>query len=530
MSATVRQAGIRLSLQGAQEVTRGLREVGDAGERNLERVTQSAGAAGAALRLLGPILGGLGAGLGIGSVVGLAQDWAVRMGRDLLGVGEAAERARVSSEAFLASLADEGQGARNVIREINDLLLTSAQRAANAANAQRQALADTAAARLGFAMANQEQTAFALPEIERRIAEAERTLAAQRQTIEGGRRQGRMMPDAEGAAMFQNAEIDRLRAERNNLLVRMRADEGTIRELQAGMAGLAALPPVTAGGGAAGGRGGGRAAAPRDTSAQDAARAEAERERLLNDLNAYNQGLNLQAAGLSAAGPVLDAYTREMERLDAFLRAGAITQDDFAERVRVASEALEGQIDQASRAGRAVNELGRDMSRFGASAVSDLAKAAIAGKNLGDTFSNLAGRLGDLFLNRAFQQLFGGGGKGGGFDIFGTIFGAVGGAFGGLGGGAGGGGASVGFRANGGPVEAGRPYIVGERRPELFIPRSSGTVMPSAGGGAPVVVNQTLNFGSDISRAEFERRAQQIERRTFAAVVEARREDRKFLA
>jgi hypothetical protein len=37
----------------------------------------------------------------------------------------------------------------------------------------------------------------------------------------------------------------------------------------------------------------------------------------------------------------------------------------------------------------------------------------------------------------------------------------------------------LGFRAEGGPVQAGRPYIVGERGPELVIPRMSGTVVPN---------------------------------------------------
>jgi hypothetical protein len=37
----------------------------------------------------------------------------------------------------------------------------------------------------------------------------------------------------------------------------------------------------------------------------------------------------------------------------------------------------------------------------------------------------------------------------------------------------------LGFRAEGGPVSAGRPYIVGERGPELVIPSSSGMVIPN---------------------------------------------------
>ncbi|WP_438482720.1 hypothetical protein [Oleiharenicola lentus] len=35
------------------------------------------------------------------------------------------------------------------------------------------------------------------------------------------------------------------------------------------------------------------------------------------------------------------------------------------------------------------------------------------------------------------------------------------------------------FREKGGPVTAGRPYIVGEKRPELFVPSVSGTILPS---------------------------------------------------
>lgn len=61
-------------------------------------------------------------------------------------------------------------------------------------------------------------------------------------------------------------------------------------------------------------------------------------------------------------------------------------------------------------------------------------------------------------------------------------------------------------RAMGGPVTAGRAYIVGERRPELFVPRESGTIYPSVGNR----VNLTLNlryFGdvTSTSKREIER-------------------------
>lgn len=42
--------------------------------------------------------------------------------------------------------------------------------------------------------------------------------------------------------------------------------------------------------------------------------------------------------------------------------------------------------------------------------------------------------------------------------------------------------ASFAFREHGGPVEAGRPYIVGEKRPELFVPHTSGMIIPRVPG------------------------------------------------
>lgn len=62
------------------------------------------------------------------------------------------------------------------------------------------------------------------------------------------------------------------------------------------------------------------------------------------------------------------------------------------------------------------------------------------------------------------------------------------------------------FRAEGGPVGAGNPYIVGERGPELFVPRSSGSIVSNdnlsgatMGGGG---INITYNIASGVSRAE----------------------------
>ena len=61
-------------------------------------------------------------------------------------------------------------------------------------------------------------------------------------------------------------------------------------------------------------------------------------------------------------------------------------------------------------------------------------------------------------------------------------------------------------RASGGPVTAGTPYIVGEAGPELFMPGSSGMIIPNhkLGGGGGAVNNYYFEAGADVAtiRAE----------------------------
>ena len=48
------------------------------------------------------------------------------------------------------------------------------------------------------------------------------------------------------------------------------------------------------------------------------------------------------------------------------------------------------------------------------------------------------------------------------------------------------------MKENGGPVRANQPYIVGERQPELFVPRASGTIIPSVPMGGQSVTNNIV--------------------------------------
>lgn len=66
---------------------------------------------------------------------------------------------------------------------------------------------------------------------------------------------------------------------------------------------------------------------------------------------------------------------------------------------------------------------------------------------------------------------------------------------------------SVGRRASGGPVEKGKPYIVGEHRPELFVPKQDGEIIPKvpqkakgtafAGGSGGTTINVYVSGALD---------------------------------
>jgi methyl-accepting chemotaxis protein len=87
--------------------------------------------------------------------------------------------------------------------------------------------------------------------------------------------------------------------------------------------------------------------------------------------------------------------------------------------------------------------------------------------------------------------------------------------------------------AIGGSVQRGVPTIVGERGAELFVPASSGSIVPNKemGGGGGVSVNQTINISTGVSqtvRAEIAQLMPQIAEASKAAVLDARRRGGSF--
>ncbi len=111
--------------------------------------------------------------------------------------------------------------------------------------------------------------------------------------------------------------------------------------------------------------------------------------------------------------------------------------------------------------------------------IKDLIKGT---RSLSDVLRNVLDKMTDALLNMAIFGNIGGG------SITGGLLGAI-------------------FRANGGPVSAGKNYIVGERGPEMFVPNSGGRIVPNSdmGSATNIVVNVDAS-GSSVEGDEEEGR------------------------
>ena len=88
-----------------------------------------------------------------------------------------------------------------------------------------------------------------------------------------------------------------------------------------------------------------------------------------------------------------------------------------------------------------------------------------------------------------------------------------------------------------GSIQANRPALVGERGPELFVPRTAGSITPSSltpgkmGGGGSLVINQNLNFALGVTntvRSEIANLLPTIQQSTLSAVSDAKLRGGKF--
>ena len=145
------------------------------------------------------------------------------------------------------------------------------------------------------------------------------------------------------------------------------------------------------------------------------------------------------------------------------------------------------------------------IARAGGSIERALTRAAVSGKF---GFEDLRRAAMSALAEIAQGALKANGVSGGSAGVISSLIGAVGGLFGAPG------------RATGGPVSGGRPYMVGERGPELFVPASTGRVEAADARGRGAV-NVTINVATprDASPAVMNQTANQVARAVRQALM-----------
>ena len=190
--------------------------------------------------------------------------------------------------------------------------------------------------------------------------------------------------------------------------------------------------------------------------------------------------------------------------VDVLAKQAGVSQEFLTQKILEQMEALEIYQAKAKTTQEIIEEGFAGISK---SISSELATAVRTGESLLGALENVFTRTLDNILQKILESqieqalggLFGGlGGGGGGFNLF-SLFGTptVGAPMGGF---------TLPGRRNGGPVTANKPYLVGEAGAEMFIPNSSGKVVPNSQlntGNGSVNVNFNINAIDTQNGVEF---------------------------
>jgi hypothetical protein len=186
--------------------------------------------------------------------------------------------------------------------------------------------------------------------------------------------------------------------------------------------------------------------------------------------NATNAGLESNKAFEEAARIAeaiktpFEKYGDELERIGEL--QGYLTDDQVGRAVRLAGQ---NYADAQIAIARGNDELSDSTERL----LRDLKTAADGfARDLTDSFFDATSSIGDMFKQLAItiaKALFTS-------QVTEPLIGSLLGSFGGA-------------RASGGPVSGGKSYLVGERGPEVFVPGSSGRIVPNGAGDGVQITN-----------------------------------------
>jgi len=209
-------------------------------------------------------------------------------------------------------------------------------------------------------------------------------------------------------------------------------------------------------------------------------------------IDAQQQALRQLAGELKQADEELRRFSDDLTRthnpaqevaedlamIEAAFERGWISAETYGEATLEAMNRLSDEVEELPEKIDEVNDVAEDLGMTFSSA---LEEAIVSGGNFRDMLKGIEQDVLRIITRKNITKpladsitgMLGGGSSGGIFgDIFGSFFG--------------------GARAMGGPVSMGKAYVVGERGPELFMPRQSGNIIPNGAAPGGVTVNMKI--------------------------------------
>jgi hypothetical protein len=232
----------------------------------------------------------------------------------------------------------------------------------------------------------------------------------------------------------------------------------------------------------------------------------------------FTASIDAQTAALEHQVATFGMSTEAIARYD----LAQLDSSDAAQKQIAKFKALEDQLAGMQARAKTMTEAWK---QFGDVALRSLDDLIFSGKKFTQVLADITKQLGEMFLKWA---LFGFGQKNaGGFGgIFGDLFGLISPLMSGAGG--------IGIDpfdftgfASGGPVSANVPVMVGEKGPEIFTPKTSGTIIPNGGGAGGQQINISYQIdarGSSITEEQFRRSLSDSENRAVQRAMNAGRE------
>lgn len=167
--------------------------------------------------------------------------------------------------------------------------------------------------------------------------------------------------------------------------------------------------------------------------------------------------------------------------------------DELAKKIAAQADAAGKAALANAEAKRQLQELNSASQQLGSALSTAFADAILEGKSLNEVLNQLLKTLARAAINASIMNLFTPGASG--INPFLSMIGLQG-------------------KMAGGPVNAGQPYLVGERGPELMVPGASGMVLPNnvlgrgmAGGTA---ISNAFYVSGDVSQSTIARLAQAV--------------------